>query len=459
MKKFSSILRSFVLTITLISVSSIFLNAQDYYIDFSGTGSSSTVSTVKVENINKGTDVTINGNDRLHLVPATTGIGQISDSNPDGISFYPNPVNDNSRMQFNLPSPGNTVIKIIDIAGKEIARRQDLLTEGVHTYRIEGTGRGIYYVSVNSGKYSAGGRLVSNGSITDNISLVYENTAPAITMAGKNDPEGSKGDVVMGYSDGDRLKFTGMTENAGTVITEVITASKTITFDFIPCKDKDDNVYPVVKIGTQVWMGINLKTTKYNDGTAIPYITNDYAWSQLRDPSYSWYLHDEAKYKNLCGAIYNYYAVATGNLCPTGWKVPSYNDWRDLEQYLIANGFNYNGELSDNKTGKSLASTAMNSLVLEPSVPFSWQASPYPGVPGNTDFPLKRNSTGFSALPVGLRGASGNFLNLGISGMWWSSTQETMTFAWYRWVQNANEGLSTSSTYKWSGFGVRCIKE
>ena len=115
--------------------------------------------------------------------------------------------------------------------------------------------------------------------------------------------------------------------------------------------------------------------------------------------------------------------------------------------------------MSDNKTGKSLASTAMNSLVLEPSVPFSWQASPYPGVPGNTDFPLKRNSTGFSALPVGLRGASGNFLNLGISGMWWSSTQETMTFAWYRWVQNANEGLSTSSTYKWTGYGVRCIKE
>lgn len=460
MKKFSPILRSFLLTITLIAVSAIFLQAQEnYYIDFSGTGSSSTVSTVKVENINKGTDVTINGNDILHLVPATTGIGQISDINPDGISFFPNPVSDNSRMQFTLPSPGNTTIKIIDVAGREIARRQDLLTEGVHTYRIEGPGRGIYYVIVNSGKYSAGGRLVSNGSITDKISLVYENTTPAITMEGKNDPEGFKGDVVMGYSDGDRLKFTGMTENAGTVITEVITSSKTITFDFIPCKDKDNNIYPAVKIGIQVWMGTNLKTTKFNDGTAIPYVTDDYAWYQLRDPAFSWYLHNEDKYKNLCGGIYNHYAVATGNLCPTGWKVPSYNDWRDLEQYLIANGYNYDGTKSDNKIGKSLASTAMIALVLVPSVPFSWEATMSPGVPGNTDFPLKRNETGFSAMPAGLRMGTGPFSNLGITGPWWSSTSENMTMAWYRWVQNANEGLATSSTYKFSGFGVRCIKE
>jgi len=456
MKKNSEALRSLVMIMILTSVPGIILYGQNYYLTFSGAGSGSSVSTVKIENINKGTDVTINGNDILHLIPATTRIAQIPDNNPAGISFYPNPVSDNSRMQFNLSAPGSTVVTIMDITGREIARRKDILTEGIHTYRIEGPGRGIYYVKVNSGNYSAGGRLVSNGSQNDRINLVYENTAPAIT--GGKKPDDSKGEVVMGYSEGDRLKFTGMTESAGTVITEIITSDKTIKFDFFPCTDKDNNVYPAVKIGDQIWMSTNLKTTKYNDGTAIPYVTDDYTWYQQREPAFCWYLHNEAQYKNLCGGIYNYYVASSGNICPTGWRVPSYNDWRDLEQYLIANGYNYDGTTSDNKIGKSLAATAMIALVLLPSVPFTWEPSPNTGTPGNSDYPIKRNSTGFSALPVGYRSANGNFMNFYITGPWWSSTEKEMGFAWYRWVQNANEGLTTGSSYKWNGFGIRCIK-
>ena len=456
MKKISTALRSLILIFILSFVPVIFLNAQDYYLTFSGTGSGSPVSTVRIENINRGTDVTINGSDILHLIPATVGIGQISDNDPAGISFCPNPASNNSRMQFNLPSPGNTVVTIIDISGREIARRQDLLSEGIHTYRIEGPGRGIYYVKVNSGNYSAGGCLVSNASLNDRVNLFYENTTPAIT--GKNYPEDSKGEVIMGYTEGDRLKFTGMTESAGTVITEVITSNKTITFDFFPCIDKDNNVYPVVKIGDQIWMSINLKTTKFNDGTAIPYVTDDYTWYQQREPAYCWYLHDETKFRNLCGGIYNYYVASSGNICPTGWRVPAYNDWLDLEQYLIANGYNYDGTTSGNKIGKSLAATPMIALVLTPSVPFTWESTNNTGTPGSLDYPIKRNSTGFSAIPVGYRSANGNFMNLYITGPWWSSTEKDMGFAWYRWVQNANEGFHTVSSYKWNGFGIRCIK-
>lgn len=460
MKKFSASLRFLILTpiltTFLTTFPAVFLQAQNYYLTFSASGSGPSVNTVKVENINKGTDVTINGTDRLHLIPATTGIAQISDNNAAGISFFPNPATDNSRMQVNLPSSGNTVVTIIDINGREIARRNDILTEGIHTYKIESPGRGIYYVKVNSGNYSAGGRLVSNGSRNNRINLVYENTTPAIKS--KNEAGGTKGDIVMGYSEGDRLKFTGMTESAGTVITEIITSDKNIAFDFFPCTDKDNNVYPAVKIGSQVWMATNLKTSKFNDGTAIPYVTDDYTWYQQREPAFCWYLHDEGKYRNLCGGIYNYYVASSGNICPTGWRVPTRYDWDDLEQYLVANGYNYDGTTSGNKIGKSLASTAMIALVLLPSVPFTWEPSPNTGTPGNGDYPLKRNSTGFSALPVGLRSANGNFMNLYITGPWWSSTDESMGYAWYRWVQNANEGFHTMSSYKWNGFGIRCIK-
>jgi uncharacterized protein (TIGR02145 family) len=53
--------------------------------------------------------------------------------------------------------------------------------------------------------------------------------------------------------------------------------------------DIDGNVYPTIKIGSQVWMGSNLKTTHYNDGNVIPEVTNDAAWVALITGARCWY--------------------------------------------------------------------------------------------------------------------------------------------------------------------------
>jgi hypothetical protein len=50
--------------------------------------------------------------------------------------------------------------------------------------------------------------------------------------------------------------------------------------------DVEGNIYGTVTIGTQVWITESLKTTKYNDGTAIPYVTDNTAWSTLTTPGY-----------------------------------------------------------------------------------------------------------------------------------------------------------------------------
>jgi uncharacterized protein (TIGR02145 family) len=100
--------------------------------------------------------------------------------------------------------------------------------------------------------------------------------------------------------------------------------------------DKDGNVYTSVTIGTQTWMVENLKTTKYNDGTAIPNVTDFSAWRNLITPAYSWPYNDASTYKAAYGGIYNWYAVNTGKLCPTGWHVPANNEWNTLQTYLGA---------------------------------------------------------------------------------------------------------------------------
>jgi hypothetical protein len=103
-------------------------------------------------------------------------------------------------------------------------------------------------------------------------------------------------------------------------------------------EDIEGNVYETIGIGYQMWMTENLKTTKYNDGTDIPLVTDNGAWDSLSTPAYCWYIIDSelhTKYTQTCGALYNWYAVETGKLCPNGWHVPTNSEWTELIDYFI----------------------------------------------------------------------------------------------------------------------------
>src|ERR1035437_7296556 len=188
--------------------------------------------------------------------------------------------------------------------------------------------------------------------------------------------------------------------------------------------DKDGNVYHTVTIGTQTWMVENLKTTKYNDGTAIPLVTDNTAWHNLSTPAYCWYNNDATTYKNKYGALYNWYTVNTGKLDPTGWHVPTDAEWTTLENYLYANGYNYDGSTSGYPTyAKSLAAATDWAIDID-----TYDADAI----GN-DL-SKNNSTGFSALPGGDRSSSfGSFYDVGYHGYWWSSTELNTLRAWSRY--------------------------
>jgi uncharacterized protein (TIGR02145 family) len=109
--------------------------------------------------------------------------------------------------------------------------------------------------------------------------------------------------------------------------------------------DIDGNIYKTVKIGPQTWMAENLKTTKYCDGSPIsPGIGAPAGYTDWFDcgdgnylwygGAYCWYENDASAYKDAYGAIYNWHAVGTGKLCPTGWHVPTNSDWTKLITFL-----------------------------------------------------------------------------------------------------------------------------
>jgi uncharacterized protein (TIGR02145 family) len=193
--------------------------------------------------------------------------------------------------------------------------------------------------------------------------------------------------------------------------------------------DNDGNVYHTVTIGTQVWMVENLKATKYNDDTSIPLVTDATDWQNLSTPAYCWYNNDAANYKATYGALYNWYTVNTGNLCPTGWHVPSDAEWTTLTTYL-------GGEDVAGGKLKEIGTTHWN----------------YP----NTD---ATNESGFTALPGGNRFFNGTFGDTGAGGYWWSSTEHSASFSWYRYMYFALGFVDRDYYGKESGISVRCVKD
>jgi uncharacterized protein (TIGR02145 family) len=210
--------------------------------------------------------------------------------------------------------------------------------------------------------------------------------------------------------------------------------------------DADGNIYSAVRIGSQVWMAENLKTTKFNDGTDIPLVTGNTAWGNLTTPGYCWFFNDEV-YKDTQGALYNWYTVNTGNLCPAGWHAPTDDEWTTLENYLIANGFNYDGTTTGNKYAKAFSSTSL------------WYSSTNTGAIGNTDYPAKRNATGLTALPGGNRGTNGAFNDVGITGDWWSATEGDAANAWSRYLYNHESSVYRNFFNNKFGFSVRCVRD
>jgi uncharacterized protein (TIGR02145 family) len=203
--------------------------------------------------------------------------------------------------------------------------------------------------------------------------------------------------------------------------------------------DIDGNVYKTIKIGNQEWMAENLRTTKYSDGSAIPVMADTVS------PGYSYYDNTtNSDSINKFGALYNWYAVNTGKLAPVGWHVPDSSEWKDLEEYLIANGYNWNGTTVGNKIAKSLAANT------------DWIVYATPGTIG-CDL-TKNNRSGFSALPGGIYGYGGsNFI--GDAGYWWSSTGGNGQGAYNRILSLAREDLNEFYLSKSYGLSVRLVKD
>ncbi len=197
--------------------------------------------------------------------------------------------------------------------------------------------------------------------------------------------------------------------------------------------DIDGNTYKTTIIGTQEWMTENLKVSKYNDGKVIPNITDSSQWSDDTLGAWCYYNNDITNNPSY-GKLYNWYVISTTtnsnkkNICPTGWHVPTDNEWTVLTDYL-------GGESVAGDKLKAASTLGWSNLI-------------------NKD---ATNTSLFTAVPGGYRLNNGFFM-IGDNGNWWSSSIDSNRV----WTRDLNAGFDVvfirHHPPMQRGLSIRCVK-
>jgi uncharacterized protein (TIGR02145 family) len=289
---------------------------------------------------------------------------------------------------------------------------------------------------INSTSAAAGGNVISDGGdeITARGVCWGLSANPTVELSTKTTDGKGPGlfkSEISGLSSSTKYHIRAYASNGiGTAYGKETTFSIVMNEAGPEMTDIDGNVYKTVYIGNQLWMAENLKTRHYRDGTAIPSapLTSS-EWLGLKTGALCYYDNDELTNKNIYGPLYNWYAVADERtLCPSGWHVPTNDEYLELRDYL---------------GGLTIAGAKMKETVSG-----LWS-------PPNTG---ADNSSGFTALPGGDRD-EGAFGSIGNGTGWWSSTAVDEENAWSHYLYYSSTSFFPSPDEKVSGCSIRCIKD
>jgi uncharacterized protein (TIGR02145 family) len=406
------------------------------------------VDSVLIMNLSQGGDTTLYFPDTL-LVLGTTGVVSLGATGVFALlPNHPNPFSGTTSVDLHVQEAGVVRMGVSDALGREVAGHQGTLSPGTHRFAFQGGMAGVHilWVEMNGARRSI--RMVSTGDgVRHQAKLLYMGSSAPMDSS-------KSGRALFTWEPGDQLRYIGYGTTAGGSpasgwIEEVPVNSTDHVFTFangFPCPDSptvtdiDGNNYPVVQIGDQCWMAANLRTASYRDGSTVPNVTDNTAWTQLNTGAWSNYGNDPSN-DPIYGKLYNWFAAADPLLCPQGWHLPTDAEWQQME---LALGM---PAVELNSTGLRGGAQNVGGMLKATSL---WDA-PNTGA---------TNETGFSSVPSGYRFSSvGSFDGLGNSGFWWSATENGTQQAWFRSMYFSNAGIDRGSSTKRPGYCVRCVRD
>ena len=378
-------------------------------------------------------------------ITGATGNDQ-SLNNSSDFNAFPEGARNTNGLFFN--EGGSAIFWSSTEYNTDLARGRNLSLSYVDLYRYNVNKRNGFSVRFvrDASSVGANGDILLNGTVSAENNQIKNVADPtdaqdAVTLAYINQLESSNDDLQEQVDNLETI-LQAQIDNLQAQI-DALQPSTSVT-------DQDGNTYDYLTYGDQVWTVENAKMVTYRDGTSIPQVTDATEWANLTTGAWCYYDNDPTKPR-----LYNWYAVMgihdtdpnTPNkeLAPEGWHVPTDAEWTTLENYLIANGYNYDGTTSGNKIAKAMASTT------------GWISSTITGATGNDQ--SLNNSSDFNAFPEGARNTNGLFFNEGGSAIFWSSTEYNTDLARGRNLSLSYVDLYRYNVNKRNGFSVRFVRD
>jgi len=383
------------------------------------------LDSIKVINQTQGGDTVLYWPDTVLVMGDPVEITEII-KEEDGLKVfqnYPNPVKDRTTITVYVPEKDKVGVVISDILGREVIHTDMALERGYQSFSFAPGSGEVFFFTAFLETTSSSIKILhtaSNEKRTGSLTYIGMEIAEPklkVTKAIQNFP----------CALGDEMLYIGYKDTLQSGIVDALETSETYTFQFatnIPCPGiptitdpRDGQVYPTVQIGSQCWLQKNMN---YQTGNSCCYDNNS-----TNCDTY--------------GRLYDW-ETALG-VCPSGWHLPSDEEWKTLEgtvdsQYGVGNSvWNQTGDRGFD-AGKHLKSTT------------GWYSN------GNGD-----NSSGFTALPGGGLHALGFFNGLTVDALFWSSSESYSAGAWYRILSCHRDDVYRGSHNKAHGRSARCLQD
>ena len=418
------------------------LFSQNYNLNFYSASDTVDIQYVTVRNLSNDSSLVINADDVINIL-SSEEMKYLSFTG-DNFAVFPNPTTGDFFVNLAVPNIGYVVVELFDISGKLIYNNQFYANMPLYKIKFSGVSSGIYFIVVKSEAFMYSEKIIGVGNSCSEINMEIsesEDISEDILL------EKTKELFVIPYNFGDVLLMTAVSENGNkTNNTLIINDNDIFTdgdnlqvyFSFYDCEDYEGKEYTVVEIADKVWMAENLNSTIFTDGQAIKQISSDNTWQQLSTIAYCDY-ENNANLSEEYGRLYNWYAVNySGGICPQGWHVATDTEWLELENYLgiSTNAINSTGWRNDS-----------DACVLKESGTSHWF----------NDSGESSNTTGFSALPAGIRDLIGVSRYRTKYAAWWTATESDEQNAWCRALRVDSCDIYREDGKKTLGLSVRCV--
>ncbi|HPX75163.1 MAG TPA: FISUMP domain-containing protein [Bacteroidales bacterium] len=433
-----------ILALLFLTTSSLF--AQDNYIYFTPTSDTVEIESIKVENLRTNDTLNLEPNATLHIVSAMNL--KFMALEPKKFKVYPNPSESNFNISYFAENSGTVNFTIFNISGAVVYKNSFYNKKAYHQLELNATLSGIYFIQISGDTFSYYIKVIGTANETSINGIKHTNSIDIENENVENEESNlhlkQSLENTLAYTFGDVLLFT-FTSNAGDITKKTLVINQgdynegeyiDLEVSFYRCVDIEGKHYPVIVIANRIWMAENLNTKYFLNNKEISTITDNTEWRQTIKPAYSIY-GNNANNSGIYGKLYNWYAVNNeASMCPEGWHLPSDDDWKIIENLIEVQSIDSIGWRTSN-----------SACYLKSATEGIW------------DLPSKKlvNSTGFTAMPGGMRALTGEFHYIDDYAAWWTSSEYNDKHAWCRALDNSTCNIFRENGSKSLGLSVRCV--